>query len=382
MKTNTTKRAKAKTKRRIAPLPDIELDSFMKRYQEMQLSDPRSLRVTYQPNPAWKMAIPEDDQYRTQDEQDEEDNRDEFPIDPHIPVAQRIEQVRQEVLAERAPVQTARQIAPRTDYASVGPVKTLKHVDRLLISDFEVKPVFRMGIEFEGMVNIESYPGFENALCDLCVDDEGECLVQFGTDRSIRDVPPGYEAIEIRTKVVGSRTGIKLFEDMLSFLWLASQTGDWLTNDSCGLHINLSEKNTFEGDKQADYYCHVLSLFDESGVLARYGRGDNRYCRQFIKDDERDFTSVKHQYQLLKRRERAAADRGADKWRVHEGKYLACSLRDSPQHDGYEGPEMVANRIEFRAIGGADYHLRLDDLDETVNHIISCVRMAYREVNR
>jgi hypothetical protein len=371
MKTNTAKRAKSKIKRQTPTHPDDEMDAIMKRYHQMAVDDARHFnRLTYQPNPAWKMAVAEDDQYQPANSQDDEN--DEAQDAPYIPIVQRLEQ--QEVIPPA--------IIPRTDYTSIGPVTSLKHVDRLLISDFAVKPVFRMGVEFEGMVNIEAYPGFENALCDLCVDDDGECLVQFGTDRSIRDVPAGYEAIEIRTEVVGSRTGIKLFEEMLSFLWLASQTGDWLTNDSCGLHINISEKNTFESGKQADYYCHILSLFDESGVLARYNRVDNRYCRQFIKDNERDFASVKHQYQLLKRREKAAADRGADKWRVHEGKYLACSLRDSPQHDGYEGPEMVANRIEFRAIGGADYHLRLDDLDETVNHIISCVRMAYREVNR
>lgn len=282
------------------------------------------------------------------------------------------------------PVQEDIEIVPPSHdelSASKVPTNPIKHVERLLIADFEVKPLFYMGVEFEGMIKEEIYELFEDSLSSLATTEDGDCLIQFGSDGSIKNVPNGYISVEIRTEVVRSKTGIRLFEEILCFLWIASQTGDWITNETCGLHINISEKNTFDAGKQVDYYCHVLSLFDEFGVLERFGRLENKYCRQFIKDN-RDFKNVKHQFNLLKRRERAAADRGDDKWRVNEGKYLACSLRNSPEHDGYGGEEMEAHRIEFRAIGGSNYHLRLDDLDEVVNHIISCVRMAYREVNK
>ncbi len=276
---------------------------------------------------------------------------------------------------------TVPSVAPRAEPSISFKVKPIRHVPRILIADFAVKPVFYMGVEFEGMISDESYRDFKRSMCDLAQDDAGRPLIQFGVDGSVKNVPAGYQPVEIRTSVVRSRAGVKLFEEMLCFLYLASQTGDWLTNDTCGLHINISERGVFDSGKQADYYCHVLASFDESAVLSTFGREGNKYCLPFFKDGAaQDYASAKRLYANLKRRERAAADRGADKWHVNEGKYLAVSLRHSPQHDGYAGDEQENQRIEFRCLGNTDYHLRFDELDEAVNHIISVIRLAYREV--
>lgn len=280
-------------------------------------------------------------------------------------------------------VEAAPAIEPRAEPSVAFTPKAIKHVPRLLISDFVIKPIFYMGVEFEGMVTEEAYPLIKRAMYDLAQDENGESLIQFGVDSSVKNVPPGYTPIEIRTSVARSRVGLKLFEEMLCFLYLASQTGDWLTNETCGLHINISEEGVFDRVEQVDYYCHVLSHFDELAVLEIFGRIDNRYCHPFFKDlAARSFDETKRLYQNLKRRERAAADRGDVKWKVNEGKYLAVSLRDSPVHDGYEGDEQTAQRIEFRCIGNTDYHLRFDELNESINHMISCVRLAYREVTK
>lgn len=281
--------------------------------------------------------------------------------------------------------------APAVDYVpSVPPVfdpRAITHVDHLLIADLDPKPVFRMGIEFEGLVRKEAYAAFKASMIDLGYDDEDDVnLIAFGYDDSIKDYPAGYEPVEIRTETVRSRTGIRLLEDMLSFLWIASQTGDWLTNASCGLHINVSEDAVWERGRAIDYYAHVLSLFDETSVLARFGRLNTahgrKYCKPFFDDgDSRDPESIRHQYQLCKRRERAAADRGDNlNQHIKESKYFAVALRDSPAHDDFDGEDAVATRIEFRCIGNESYHLKLDDLEESINHLISVVRLAYREV--
>lgn len=272
-------------------------------------------------------------------------------------------------------------VVPRTSPAVSFTPRAIRHVPRLLIADFAIKPLFYMGVEFEGMISIEAYRSFKASMTDLAYDEDGNPLIQFGVDASVKNVPAGYQAVEIRTSVVRSRAGVKLFEEMLCFLYLASQTGDWLTNDTCGLHINISEQRVFDEGKQADYYCHVLAHFDEDAVLATFGRQANKYCLPFFKEGAaQTYADAKRLYANLKRRERAAADRGADKWHVNEGKYLAVSLRSSPTHESYDGPAEDAQRIEFRCLGNTDYHLRFDELDEAVNHIISVIRLAYREV--
>ncbi len=275
-------------------------------------------------------------------------------------------------------------VEPRTKPTISFTKRPIRHVPRILIADFAVKPLFYMGVEFEGMISDEAYRSFKASMISLGGnDDDGVPIIQFGVDASVKNVPADYHPVEIRTSVVRSRAGVKLFEEMLCFLYLASQTGDWLTNETCGLHINISEQRVFDDGKQADYYCHVLSNFDEDAVLATFGRDGNKYCLPFFKDGAaRSYADAKRLYANLKRRERAAADRGADKWHVNEGKYLAVSLRHSPTHESYGGDEVENQRIEFRCLGNTDYHLRFDELDEAVNHIISVIRLAYREVTK
>lgn len=263
----------------------------------------------------------------------------------------------------------------------------INHVESILFGPSDLKPVFRMGIEFEGLIRKEVYEDFQDAMTELGHDNEsGNNLISFGYDDSIRNVPAGYEPVEIRTETVRSRLGIVLLEDMLSFLWLASQTGDWLTNSTCGFHINISEDKVWEDDKAIDFYAHVLSMFDERAVLARFGRlgtqHGTKYCRPFFKDtDSREISEIKHQYHLCKRREKAARDRGDNvNQHIKESKYFAVALRDSPAHEDYEGKQDVATRIEFRCIGNESYHLKLDDLEESINHLITCVRLAFRAV--
>lgn len=240
-------------------------------------------------------------------------------------------------------------------------------------------PIARIyiGIEFEGMIRAEVYDQFRASMADLAHDDEGNQLIQFGSDGSIKNVPAGFHAVEIRTEKMKLRTGVRVFDDMLSFLYLASEVGDFVTNQTCGLHLNVSERILFEAERQADFYCHILTSFDEAGILERFGRTGNKYCLPFAKEN-RAFEDIRHQYQLLKRRERAAADRGDDKWKVNEGKYLAVSLRGNPTHSNYDGPEENNQRVEFRCVGNADYHLRFNDLDYALNHMLKCVRAAHR----
>lgn len=241
---------------------------------------------------------------------------------------------------------------------------------------------FRMGIEFEGLVRHEIYDQFVESMTALSVRQcDGESNISFGDDESIKTIPAGFVAVEIRTLAMRWPVAISLLERMLCFLWLASQTDDWRTNACCGLHLNISEKGVFKSGDQVDFYCHILKEFDESSILTTFNRVGNKYCLPFFKDGAaRDIDSIKHQYNLCKRRERAALASHGDCRAARESKYFSVSLRDSPVHDDYQGEHRANTRIEFRCIGNEDYHLRFDDLDTSINHMIDCVRAAYSAV--
>lgn len=234
-----------------------------------------------------------------------------------------------------------------------------------------------MGVEFEGMVKEEIYDDFFNAIVLL-----GDySLIQIGEDMSIKDIPEGYVSLEIRTKVLPSGKAIRLFEEILSFLYICSQTEDFITNYSCGLHINISEKKVFDNGKQLDFYAHILQNFDEMNLLQVFQRLNNKYCLPFFKDgDNKDIASIKHKFALCKRRERAAAARGEER-AAKESKYFVVALRNSPVHEDFEGEDKKNERIEFRGIGNKDYHLRFDDLNASINHMLEVVQLAYKTVN-
>lgn len=240
-------------------------------------------------------------------------------------------------------------------------------------------PRFRIGIEFEGVLNDEIAREFKRSMIDLAHDDDGVSLIRFGVDDSVHDVPPGFSPIEIRTSIMKLARGLEVLELMLSYLYLFSQTGDFQTNSYCGLHINVSETRTFDDDDQKDMYFKVLAEFDEDRVLKTFDRVRNRYCLAFFKDVakcDKDLDCIKDAYTKMKARERAARARGEDR-PSRESKYLAVSLRDSPAHSSYDGPSEKAQRIEFRCIGNSDYHLRFDDLNWSINHMIDVMRVAY-----
>jgi hypothetical protein len=231
------------------------------------------------------------------------------------------------------------------------------------IASFVLKPRFFIGIEFEGMIRSSVYNRFRTSMRDLSRLPNNQSNIQFGYDNSVQDVPDGYQKVEIRTKTLPLEDGIVLFEDMLSFLYLASETEDFLTNDTCGLHINISEKNIFAKRKQTDFYCHILKDFKEYDVLKMFNRLGNRYCRQIFPQqcNFKSFDEI----------------RGFFDDYLEGEKYLSVALRDSPEHGSYDGPTLKNHRVEFRCLGNTDYHRKFKELNKALNHIYQTVSTSY-----
>lgn len=219
-------------------------------------------------------------------------------------------------------------------------------------------PIFMAGFEFEGIVREECWNQFKVSLKNLSPH------IQLGTDNSIRNIPSGYRSVEIRTSTLTLEKGLLLLEELFCFFYIASQENDFITNDTCGFHINVSEKGLFAKEKQVDFYCNILKDFDEERVLKAFDRLNNRYCKRIFKEDEeKDIEKINKRF----------------KNNLDGDKYLSVSLRGSPQHGSYNGPSVKYQRVEFRCLGNKDYHLKFNELEDSINHIHETIVNSYEK---
>lgn len=221
-----------------------------------------------------------------------------------------------------------------------------------------LKPIFRYGFEFEGIVLSKYWAEFKNGLREINPN------INIGYDASIVGVPFGYHNIEFSTPKLSEKCAFVQFEDILCYLWILSQESIFITNSSCGLHINMSEANIFSSGKQLQYYSNIVANFDEDAILKLFGRENSTYCRAFKKSNR--CRSVGAIYKKI-----SYLDKIQDRIDYYQRnrlnkKYYCVALRENPT-DSFE----KNHRIEFRAIGNKDYHLRLKDLTKAVSHVIT-----------
>jgi len=219
-------------------------------------------------------------------------------------------------------------------------------------------PLFYYGFEFEGMVLRQEWYSFSAGLRQI------NPYMKIGYDSSIIDIPAGYCNIEFSTPKLTGKAAFKQLEEILCYLWLLSQESIFLTNASCGFHINMSERNIFSSGKQLEYYSNIVWNFDEEKMLKMFGREGSTYCRAFKKANRcKNIAAIYKKISHL--------DKIQDQIEYYDRiprnkKYYCVALRENP-NDSFQ----KNHRIEFRAIGNKDYHLRLKDLTEAVNHVIT-----------
>lgn len=228
-----------------------------------------------------------------------------------------------------------------------------------------VKPKFKIGVELEAAILRSAMDDFDDGLYKIHPD------IERGTDGSVEDsgLPRSVfesldaEGIEIRTPPLPLDQGTKLMEKIMIYMNKWTLDGKKLvTNKSCGLHINISEEYMAERfDRFCRFYAHLVTLFPERKVLRMFGRSSNSYCHPLFTEKgqkKADWLTI----QAL-----AMSDK------FGTAKYHAVGLHNGPK-DEFEVEE---RRVEFRCLGGKDYHIGSSKLGEAMGLILSSVNDAF-----
>jgi hypothetical protein len=239
------------------------------------------------------------------------------------------------------------------------------NLNNLNLKPFKVRPNFYYGFEFEGLIHRSHYDDFKFWLRDL------NSEIRFGSDSSIHSVPYNFYAIEFKTPKLSEKIAFPLLEDILCYLYILSQADIFKTNSTCGFHVNMSENNVLVRHKQLEFYSNIVSDFDEDKMLKLFNRERSTYCRPFKKANR-----CKSVEAILKRIKHLDSIQDSIEYyhRIRENKkYYCVALRE---HPGYY--DRKNERIEFRAIGNKDYHLRFNDLTTSINHILEVTKKSFK----
>lgn len=171
-----------------------------------------------------------------------------------------------------------------------------------------------------------------------------------------------HEGREIRTPALPIDEGLKLFEKTILLMNKWTQVGHLFTNASCGLHINISEETmAARFDRFCRFYSHLVTIFPERKVLTMFGRVGNEFC-----------------HPLFTERGQGQANWLTIQALAMAGKFGTNKYHSIGLHNGRKDDYPVENRrIEFRCLGGKDYHIKGSKLGEALGLIVSTATDAY-----
>jgi hypothetical protein len=218
-------------------------------------------------------------------------------------------------------------------------------------------PEFFIGFEFEGYVKWDREDDFMDELYAL------DPAISVGEDGSI-EPPNDYNPHEIRTDALPLKKGLILLNKILAFFEEKQSEKIWGTNKSCGMHINISEKNIFNDQTASEkFYCRMLQKFHQKRILKMFDRSKNTYCHAIPikKSWKENFDKLYFDFKSDN------GDNSANESDIYmQDKYLAMAYRDG-------------ERIEFRCLGNKNYELKKDKIDKTIQHIYDCALRSYVE---
>jgi hypothetical protein len=136
------------------------------------------------------------------------------------------------------------------------------------------------------------------------------------------------------------------------------------TNETTGLHVGLSFN---EAEKIHTLNMAKLScILDESEILDKFGRKNNRYCKPTLPQIRKS---------MLRKIEQDLRQNGVPRvpTSVEELSRYAGQL-DKYHFVNYS--KVPRGYLEFRGMGGTNYHGRFDEIKECVLHFVECMDIA------
>lgn len=209
-------------------------------------------------------------------------------------------------------------------------------------------PKFKYGFEIEGAYKVGDSEKIKSAT--RLVYPNGAV---FGADYSI-NAPYGYHTVEIKTPPQAENKAlvniIRLFEKL--------QEVGFITNSSCGFHVNISEAATFvdghlEENEKLKNFCKALSeKLKVQEWRSKFRRNRNSYCCWGKKVQnmykEKRFTSFNDKCSAINI--------------LNAKEYILKSQR----------------RVELRIAGNKDYHANLPLMREYLGDIQKAAHLSYQ----
>jgi hypothetical protein len=204
----------------------------------------------------------------------------------------------------------------------------------------------RIGFEVECGSPWSRYETLRKLCSDLGEERYRDGAPAFTGWRAVRDVSLQFnnrEATELISPVMPYRYGMSVMSDV--FRWM--KDNQFQTNSSCGFHVGLSIINMEDIDP-----VKLVMLLNENAVLGMFNRDQNQYCK-----------NIKYYFRNY-RLDRIEDLKTRFVQNVGETKYRFVNFLKLYSNDPY---------LEFRAIGGADYHNRFNDVEICIDHFLSAM---------
>jgi len=148
----------------------------------------------------------------------------------------------------------------------------------------------------------------------------------------------------------------------LCFNWMTDNNVE--TNDTTGLHIGLSFDDLSK-NAQLDG-AKLAFLLDENKILKLFGRGRNRYCHGVVPAIRKKIKSQMEHSARIGGVPDVPLNSGELKKFLPTDKYYFVNFTKLASQ-GY---------LEFRGMGGLNYHKRFDDVRSSINHFADCMDQA------
>ena len=198
--------------------------------------------------------------------------------------------------------------------------------------------IHKIGFEFEILVKQKEFQKVWDRIYKI------SRHIRLGSDTSVRD-GFGWKDLEIKTDPISENRALLLFNKVLDLLTKLNSIGVIKTNKTCGLHVNISTENNIYT------YFQIIEKYEDKKFLKLWNREKNPACLPLtFRENKKKYDNDPYEYLSL-----------------HRGqKYHSVAIRDADSLNGV--------RLENRIIGGKDYILRKEDLDETIRDFLDTVK--------
>lgn len=248
---------------------------------------------------------------------------------------------------------------------------------------------FKIGFEIEICVRNEDK--LKNILLNL----NNEIL--FHNDGSINPNNKLYKGIEILTPPLLASDAINLLEKIFEII----KNNNCFTNKSCGLHVNISPIKKGDYFKVNPFWLANQSIWKK--MKKTFKRERNKYCQnikisriikknptsflKYVKDgkfwnydtgiysctlkkkaEAKNSIALWHLLNELNTHRRLKRIKRPIKCHFH---YAVCNFWN------YHSKRQRDSRLEIRAMGGIDYHLKFDKIIHYVNKTLEIIQKSY-----